>query len=99
MNGVAATKVQIILYKQSQSDWVFMNTEETNEDGRCVCLLTTLERAHYKLTFDIKSYFNRYGINPFFPIAEVVFEVSDLSRHYHVPLVITPYSYNTYRGT
>jgi 5-hydroxyisourate hydrolase len=59
-----------------------------------------LTRGIYKLVFDVKGYFDKFGDKCFFPTAEVVFELPDTPNpHYHVPLLLSNYSYTTYRGT
>ncbi|KAJ3269285.1 hypothetical protein HDV01_001614 [Terramyces sp. JEL0728] len=103
-NGCAAKDVNISLYYYD-SNWTLLGSGKTNTDGRIQTLLLEngqpkpLQKGLYKLTFDIKSYYSKYGVEPFFPAAEVQFQVQDVDRHYHVPLVITPFAYNTYRGT
>jgi 5-hydroxyisourate hydrolase len=98
-HGIAATKVPIKLFFLSSDSWVLVGSENTNSDGRCISLATELVKGTYKLSFDVQSYYDKFGIKCFFPLAEVVFLVDDLERHYHVPLVCTPFAYNTYRGT
>ena len=53
----------------------------------------------YRLTFDTGAYFRSRGSGPFFPEASVVFAVEDPEQHYHVPLLLSPFAYSTYRGS
>ncbi|KAL1740600.1 hypothetical protein HDZ31DRAFT_67777 [Schizophyllum fasciatum] len=83
----------------------------TNADGRCVDLLPPrgseeakaqnahLEAGTYKIIFRTKEYFEKTGRQSFYPWVEIAFTVEDASQHYHIPLLISPYSYTTYRGS
>ncbi|ETW86990.1 hypothetical protein HETIRDRAFT_305763 [Heterobasidion irregulare TC 32-1] len=84
----------------------------TNSDGRCMDLLPARgsEEAKdknvelkagstYKIVFKTKDYFERSGRRCFYPWVEIPFEVLNPTEHYHIPLLISPYSYTTYRGS
>ena len=72
----------------------------TDEDGRMREKLPwTVERGMYRLTFDTAAYFADLGIEAFYPEVSVVFEVRDPTQHHHVPLLLSPYGYSTYRGS
>lgn len=74
----------------------------TNDDGRVRDLLpqdAMLVRGVYRLRFDVKAYFERGGVESFYPFVEVVFEIRDPAQHYHVPLLLNPFGYSTYRGS
>lgn len=53
----------------------------------------------YKLFFDTASYFKNHGQKTFYPYIEVVFEIENPEEHYHVPILLSPYGYSTYRGS
>jgi len=85
---------------------------ETDSDGRCMQLwskstegqskeeLPKLKAgAMYKVFFKTKDYFESTGRKCFYPWVEITFEVQDPDQHYHIPLLISPYSYTTYRGS
>jgi len=55
--------------------------------------------AAYRLTFETEPYFAKSGVSTFFPSVTVVFRVMDAGRHHHVPLLVSPFGYSTYRGT
>ena len=57
------------------------------------------EAGIYSLRFDVGSYFRRRGVNSFYWIVNVEFNVTDPASHYHVPLLVSPYGYSTYRGS
>ena len=69
----------------------------TNADGRCPDLMPkdALEAGPYQLVFDIESYLP----GAFFPLATIDFVVSDPDSHHHVPLLLSPFGYSTYRGS
>jgi 5-hydroxyisourate hydrolase len=73
----------------------------TDEDGRITDLLSpgSLRPAVYRITFEIAAYFRATGQRGFYPEAAVVFEVEDTGSHYHVPLLLSPFGYSTYRGS
>lgn len=73
----------------------------TNADGRINDLLPagrTLDRANYKMVFETGNYFISHKVKSFYPEVEIQFTVYD-DRHYHVPLLINPFGYSTYRGS
>jgi 5-hydroxyisourate hydrolase len=53
----------------------------------------------YRLLFDTRAYYAQLGMRSFFPLVSVTFEVADASAHYHVPLLLSPFGYSTYRGS
>ena len=70
-------------------------------DGRIFDLLPSdwpLENGVYRMVFDTAAYFKTTGSKTFYPVVEVVFEVTD-KRHHHVPLLLSPFGYSTYRGS
>jgi 5-hydroxyisourate hydrolase len=76
---------------------------ETNDDGRVAPpgLLPegALRAAVYRVTFDTGRWFAAEGLQGFYPHVEIVFEVREPSQHHHVPLLVSPYGYSTYRGS
>jgi 5-hydroxyisourate hydrolase len=58
-----------------------------------------LERGVYRLTFEVGEYFGAAGVDTFYPSVQVTFEVRDAAQHYHVPLLVSPFGYSTYRGS
>lgn len=91
--------IQLQQYKGSK--WQTIAQGVTNTDGRIPDLLPAsqiLPAGNYKMVFDTASYFNRLQIKGFYPCVEIQFTTFDGS-HYHVPLLINPYGYSTYRGS
>jgi 5-hydroxyisourate hydrolase len=99
--GKPASGVSIILYAASAGEWKELARGITNADGRIPDLLAKdilLEPAVYKMKFETKSYFDQQGIKTFYPFVEIVFNI-DTKEHYHIPLLLNPYGYSTYRGS
>ena len=73
----------------------------TDPDGRLRAPVEgdVLERGVYRLTFEVGEYFAAAGVETFYPIVQVTFEVKDAGQHYHVPLLVSPFGYSTYRGS
>lgn len=74
---------------------------ETDSDGRLRDLLSggPLAFGTYRLVFDTARYFESQGVEGFYPEVRVDFEVRDAARHFHVPLLLSPFGYSTYRGS
>lgn len=71
----------------------------TDGDGRIAEVTADLEEGTYRLRFDTASYFASQGVNGFYPEVLITFEVTDAHAHHHVPLLLSPYAYSTYRGS
>lgn len=99
--GKPAAGVTIILSAQDGETWHELARGETNSDGRIKDLLPAdriLAPGTYKLKFLTGAYFERAGSTGFYPFVEICFHVVD-STHYHVPLLLNPFGYATYRGS
>ena len=82
--------------------WVTLAERATDADGRVRDLLadgSKLDAGTYRLTFGTGAYFTAQGQATFFPEVTVVFEVREPTQHHHVPLLVSPYGYSTYRGS
>ncbi|XP_067854141.1 5-hydroxyisourate hydrolase isoform X1 [Heptranchias perlo] len=73
----------------------------TNSDGRCPGLLTsqTFISGIYKMKFATDEYWQSLKMASFYPYIEIVFNISDASQKYHIALLLSPFSYSTYRGS
>jgi 5-hydroxyisourate hydrolase len=74
----------------------------TDGDGRLRTLVpagASVERGVHRITFDTGAYFVAQGVDGFYPEASIVFEVRSPSEHHHVPLLLNPFGYSTYRGS
>ena len=96
--GKPATGVSVTLEIRNASIWKTLAEEKTNEDGRITFSIPT-EVGSYRLIFKTEDYFATNRREHFFQNAEVTFKITDTKRKYHVPLLLNPYGYSTYRGT
>ncbi|MEZ3161939.1 hydroxyisourate hydrolase [Microbacterium sp. BWT-B31] len=71
----------------------------TDTDGRLALGPDALEPGMYAITFGTGAWFEGRGIRSFYPLVTVTFTVSDTDRHLHVPLLLSPFAYSTYRGS
>jgi 5-hydroxyisourate hydrolase len=79
-----------------------IKTVRTNDDGRTDDPLLTeaeFERGEYEIVFSVGEYFEEYGSPPFLDRVPIRFGISNADSHYHVPLLASPWSYSTYRGS
>lgn len=109
--GLPASGIRIILQKNASENpsnmkWENVSETITNVDGRGPGLApysltgeSPLDAGVYKLIFFTGQYFAENAIATFYPQVEVIFILSDSSTHYHVPLLISPFGYSTYRGS
>lgn len=100
--GKPAEGILVRLEKQGGGDsWEELVQGRTNADGRIADLLPPgrLARGLYRMTFETASYFRTQGVNGFYPQVQVVFEIREPESHYHIPLLLSPFGYSTYRGS
>lgn len=72
----------------------------TDDDGRARDIgPDRLDAGDYRLTFDTGEYFARTGTDTFYPQVQITFRIADPAQHYHVPLLLSPFAYSTYRGS
>lgn len=101
-SGRPAAGVAVGLEIQQGESWNFLGEGKTDGDGRLRNLLPpdyALKPGIYRITFETGSYFSGLGLETFFPSASIVFSVEDPSQHFHVPLLVSPFGYSTYRGS
>lgn len=96
--GEPAADVSVQLEKKSGEQWTVIADEKTNKDGR-ISFNCPADAGVYRLNFQIEAYFQRNKLTPFFVAAPVTFHVTNTQRKYHVPLLLNPYGYSTYRGS
>jgi 5-hydroxyisourate hydrolase len=101
--GRPAAGIALALSQETRDGWREIGRGVTDADGRCRTLLGVheLERANYKLRFEVAPYFGAQSItiSCLYPYVEIVFSVEDPAQHYHVPLLIAANGYSTYRGS
>jgi 5-hydroxyisourate hydrolase len=99
--GLPAAGVAITIESQQGDGWTPLAQRITDEDGRVGDLVSALELAPgpYRITFAVEDYFAGLGIESFYPSISITFRVVDPRRHYHVPILLSPFAYSTYRGS
>jgi 5-hydroxyisourate hydrolase len=100
--GRPAVGFQVGLQIKSGENWKTLGTELTDANGRCTGLLgdnSILEAGTYRLLFNAGAYYWELHLDTFYSEISIVFEVRDPSAHYHVPLLVSPFGYSTYRGS
>ncbi|MDF2366106.1 hydroxyisourate hydrolase [Sneathiella sp.] len=105
-SGAPGKGIRIDLFRQTDNEWLLVKTAHTNADGRCDEPLLegdAFSPGQYELLFHAGQYFDGNGLalpEPKF-LDEVVlrFGIADTTEHYHVPLLISPFGYSTYRGS
>ena len=105
-NGRPAAGVRVDVFRHAGGERMRVHTTTTDDNGRCASLLPAgdaLAECVYELDFAIGAYFAVQGLaqaSPaFLDIVTVRFGVSDAHAHHHVPLLVSPFGYSTYRGS
>lgn len=97
--GLPAENVSISLeIKDSSGQWQSIGAGQTNSDGR-ISFDCPKKAGSYRLLFGIEDYYRTKNIESFFLDTSIVFQVQHTDRKYHVPLLLNPYGYTTYRGS
>ena len=96
--GSPAANVKVNLEKLVGAEWNSIDSQMTNSDGR-IAFQCAYEVGIYRLTFHTDAYFQSLQQEHFFLDTPVVFKVSNIQRKYHVPLLLNPYGFSTYRGS
>lgn len=96
--GVPAAGVAVVVESRVDGDWRRIAEGSTDADGRIRELGPPAAGTH-RITFDTGGYFARAGVPAFYPEVTVTFEVVDADAHHHVPLLLSPFAFSTYRGS
>lgn len=99
--GKPGKAIAIELERHDGAVWHLIGGGVTDEDGRLRTLTPAgpVTPSTYRIRFHTAAYFAATGQTGFFPIVEIYFSVVDGTQHYHVPLLLSPYGYSTYRGS
>lgn len=101
--GRPASGVPVVLeLRAGEHEWKQVAKGSTDSDGRVKQLVPTgapLAAGTYRLVFDTGSYFRARGVEGLYPEVTVMFTVRDPAQHYHIPLLLSPNGYTTYRGS
>jgi 5-hydroxyisourate hydrolase len=99
LNAVTGTPAVAVLVTLTDAGGTALASGRTDDDGRIASLGGQLSEGLYRICFDTGGYFAAAGITTFYPEVTVAFEITDAGAHHHVPLLLSPYSYSTYRGS
>jgi 5-hydroxyisourate hydrolase len=100
--GRPGAGIRVVLECHQHGSWREIGWGTTDADGRLTTLMPgeSLAPGMYRLTFHTGEYHNAQGLaDTFFPTVKVTFKVASSEEHYHVPLLLSPFGYSTYRGT
>jgi len=100
--GRPAEGVPVTLEVEVVGGWELIGKGTTNADGRISELVSTeisLAAGVYRLIFDTTKYFASRQVQGFYPQVTIVFRIEDPAQHHHVPLLLSPFGYSTYRGS
>jgi 5-hydroxyisourate hydrolase len=100
--GHPAANVPVVLdFQTTAGTWTEVARGSTDAHGRCKDLSATksLQAGTYRLTFDTGAYFSAHKIDSLYPQVTIVFSLKNAEEHYHIPLLLSPYGYSTYRGS
>ncbi|GAC1689784.1 MAG: hydroxyisourate hydrolase [Candidatus Dormibacteraceae bacterium] len=98
--GRPASGVGVTLSRRGGNGaWSVIGKGVTDDDGRVADLASRVEAGDHRLEFATAAYFKAAGTRSFYPEVTVVFTITDPGAHHHVPLLLSPFGYSTYRGT
>ena len=99
--GIPAQDVSIELFRKEEDGYTLLAQGRTDDDGRIRDLLPegSLSSGVYQMRFAVEEYHQRNGIEGFYPEAVITFIVRNVDQHYHIPLLLSPFAYSTYRGS
>lgn len=98
--GAPAGGIPVSLEIRRVDAWEPVGSGVTDDDGRLGDLLPEgVDEGTYRIRFDTAAYFAARGVRGFYPEVAVVFDVTDAGAHHHVPLLLSPFAYSTYRGS
>jgi 5-hydroxyisourate hydrolase len=98
--GRPASGVDVTLEHAGTSGWSEIGRGATDADGRVKALMTeSPEPGRYRITFQVGAWFKSQGVTAFYPEVAITFEVQRGGEHFHVPLLLNPFGFTTYRGS
>ena len=100
--GSPARGIHVTLERESAGAWSPLGRSATDDDGRVKAWsdgALTIAAGRYRLTFETGAYFAQRGVATFYARVPVEFEIKDPGAHHHVPLLLSPFGYSTYRGS
>ena len=99
--GRPGKNIAIELEREEHGTWKLIGGGITDDDGRLRTLTPQgpVQSGTYRIRFQTGAYFAAQGVLGFFPLVEIQFVIGDGTQHYHVPLLLSPFSFSTYRGS
>lgn len=100
--GKPAAGLAVVLEQADGKEWRELSKGKTDDNGRIETLLPRnkpIAAGVYRLTFETGAYFAASNTRTFYPRITVIFEIADPKEHYHLPLLLSPFGYSTYRGS
>ncbi len=99
--GKPAKGIAVTLERQDKKQWKTIGKGKTDADGRLKTLMKegSLTAGFYRLTFDAGPYFRRHNVQAFYKQIPIQFQIHGSEQHFHVPLLLNPFGYSTYRGS
>lgn len=99
--GLPAAGMRVRCERSDGGAWTDVGGGTTDADGRIRSVLDAapLTPGIYRLTFATGAWHAARGVSAFFPSVTIEFEIADAGRHHHVPLLLSPFGYSTYRGS
>ncbi|GAA0992683.1 hydroxyisourate hydrolase [Subtercola frigoramans] len=98
--GRPARGVELVLESQTGGEWMPVASATTDADGRATSLgPVALPAGRYRVTFDTGAYFGAQNRQTMYPEVSITFELAHPGEHYHIPLLLSPFGYSTYRGS
>lgn len=99
--GEPTPGIMVELDKKENNDWVKISTGETDQNGRITSLYPAKQKGQagtYRVVFKTGEFYKKNNEKTFFPEIPVEFSMEENAGHYHIPLLLSPYGYSTYRG-
>ena len=101
-NGLPSAGVSVTLEQQVGDHWQALSKGVTNQQGRIAELFPanrSMTPGEYRVVFKTGDYYKKANRETFFPEVPVIFQVKQADQHYHIPLLLSPYGFSTYRGS
>jgi 5-hydroxyisourate hydrolase len=101
--GKPAARIRVRLeHRKKNGSWLILGSSDTDADGRCPQMLAesqSLAEGQYRLVFDTATYYAAQNVLGLYPVVEIIFEVRKGESQFHIPLLLSPNGYTTYRGS
>jgi 5-hydroxyisourate hydrolase len=94
-------KAELFIYQPDSKEWLPVGNGVTNKDGRIQNMLNekAVQKGLYKIVFFTGEYFEKKGLDAFYPEIDVKFQIKDPTQKYHIPLLLNQFGFSTYRGS